>query len=142
MEQIRNMVHRCKQTLGITTDIPVGAMIEVPAAVLIAKELATVSDFFSIGTNDLIQYTLAADRGDEDVGKIYKATHPAIQQLIRMAVEAAREKGISVSVCGELAADPEWTQTFLNMGVGSLSMSLNSILNIRKHLSRLTYQPA
>ncbi len=142
VEQVHDMIQRCKQELGMTTDIPVGVMIEVPAAAMIARELAEVSDFFSIGTNDLIQYTLAADRGDEDVGKIYKPAHPAIYQLIRMTVEAARQKGIPVSVCGELAADPEWTQTFLNMGISSLSMSLNSILMIRKHLSRLKYQPA
>jgi phosphotransferase system enzyme I (PtsI) len=142
MEQVRDMVHSCKRELGITADTPVGAMIEVPAAALIAKELAAVGDFFSIGTNDLIQYTLAADRADEEVGKIYKATHPAIYQLIRMTADAARQKGIPISVCGELAADPDWTQTFLNMGMSSLSMSLNSILMLRKHLSKLHYQPA
>ncbi|MES0372062.1 MAG: phosphoenolpyruvate--protein phosphotransferase [Mariprofundaceae bacterium] len=141
IEQVREIIHGCKKQLGVTADIPLGVMIEVPAAVMIAKELAAVSDFFSIGTNDLIQYTLAADRGDEDVGKIYKPAHPAILQFIQMTVRAAREKGIPVSVCGELAADPEWTKAFLNMGISSLSMSLNSILMIRKHLGHLTYQP-
>lgn len=139
--QVRELIHSCKQQLGVTTDIPLGVMIEVPAAAMIAKELAAVSDFFSIGTNDLIQYTLAADRGDEDVGEIYKPAHPAIQQLIQMTVDAAKQRGIPVSVCGELAADPEWTQTFLNMGMDYLSMSLNSILMVRKHLSQLEYQP-
>jgi len=137
VEQIRKIVDDCRQSLDITTDIPVGIMIEIPAAVMIAEKLASVSDFFSIGTNDLIQYTLAADRGDEDVGKLYKPSHPAIHQLIQITVDAAKNKNIPVSVCGELAADPEWTQTFLDMGMDSLSMSLNSILMIRKHLSRL-----
>ncbi|MDX8403965.1 MAG: phosphoenolpyruvate--protein phosphotransferase [Mariprofundaceae bacterium] len=140
MEQVREIIHSCKQKLGVTTDIPVGVMIEVPAAVMIASELASVSDFFSIGTNDLIQYTLAADRGDEDVGKIYKPKHPAILQFVQMTVDAAKQKGIPVSVCGELAADPEWTQAFLDMDMNSLSMSLNSILMIRKHLSKLERQ--
>ncbi len=141
IQQVRDMVHTCKQELGVATDITVGVMIEIPAAAMIAQELAEVSDFFSIGTNDLIQYTLAVDRGDEDVGKIYKPTHPAIYQFIRLSVEAAKRKGIPVSVCGELAADPEWTQDFLNMGIDSLSMGLNSILMIRKHLSFLEYRP-
>jgi len=141
MEQVRDVVETCKHSLGITHHIPLGAMIEVPAAVIIARELATVSDFFSIGTNDLIQYTLAADRGDEDVGLIYRPDHPAICQFIKMSVKAARQAGIPISVCGELAADPDWTQTFLNMGMDSLSMGLNSVLKIRKHLSHLKYQP-
>jgi phosphotransferase system enzyme I (PtsI) len=141
MEQVRDIIEVCKHELGITRHIPLGAMIEVPAAVMIAQELATVSDFFSIGTNDLIQYTLAADRGDEDVGSIYRPGHPAIYQFIKMSVKAARKAGIPISVCGELAADPDWTQSFLNMGMDSLSMGLNSILTIRKHLSHLKYQP-
>jgi len=142
MEQVHDLILDRKKALGITSEIPVGIMIEVPAAVMIARELAKVSDFFSIGTNDLIQYTLAADRGDEDVGKIYTPSHPAIRQLIQMSVDAAHDRGIPISVCGELAADPAWTQTFLNMGMDHISMSLHSILMIRKHLSRLQYHPS
>jgi len=141
MEQIRDLVEACKLDLGVTNHIPVGAMIEVPAAVMIADDLAKVSDFFSIGTNDLIQYTLAADRGDEDVGTIYQPNHPAIYQFINLSVKAAKQASIPISVCGELAADPDWTQKFLNMGMDSLSMGLNSVLMIRKHLSRMKYQP-
>ena len=141
MEQVRDMIEACKHELGITSHIPLGAMIEVPAAVMIANELAAISDFFSIGTNDLIQYALAADRGDEDVGSIYRPDHPAIYQFIKMSVKAAKQAGIPISVCGELASDPDWTHTFLNMGMDSLSMGLNSILMIRKHLSHLEYQP-
>ncbi|MCF7822253.1 MAG: phosphoenolpyruvate--protein phosphotransferase, partial [Mariprofundaceae bacterium] len=141
MEQVRDIIEACKRELGVSSHIPLGAMIEVPAAVMIARELAAVSDFFSIGTNDLIQYTLAADRGDEDVGMVYRPDHPAIYQFIKMSVKAAKRAEIPISVCGELAADPAWTQDFLNMGMDSLSMSLNSILKIRKHLSHLKYQP-
>lgn len=140
MERVREMLEQCKKDLGVTGNIALGAMIEVPAAVMIARELAKVSDFFSIGTNDLIQYTLAADRGDEDVSKFYTSMHPAIHQFVQCTVDAGKSEGVPVSVCGELAADPEWTQAFLNMGMDSLSMSLHSILNIRKHLSRLSRQ--
>ena len=141
MEKIREKVETCKQELGVTHHIPLGAMIEIPAAVMIAREVAAVSDFFSIGTNDLIQYTLAADRGDEDVGQFYRPDHPAIYQFINMSVKAAKGADIPISVCGELASDPNWTHSFLNMGMDSLSMGLNSILMIRKHLSYLNYQP-
>ncbi len=140
MERVNEMLEQCKKDLGVTDNIALGTMIEVPAAVMIAKELAAVSDFFSIGTNDLIQYTLAADRGDEDVSRFYTSMHPAIRQFIQYTVDAGKAANIPVSVCGELAADPEWTQTFLDMGMDSLSMSLHSILNIRKHLSRLSRQ--
>lgn len=140
MERVRELLEQCKIDLGVTDNLNLGSMVEVPAAVMIAKDLANVSDFFSIGTNDLIQYTLAADRGDEDVSKFYTSMHPAIRQLIQSTVDAGKSANIPVSICGELAADPEWTQTFLNMNMNSLSMSLHSILNIRKHLSRLSRQ--
>ncbi|MDX8395250.1 MAG: phosphoenolpyruvate--protein phosphotransferase [Mariprofundaceae bacterium] len=140
IERIRDITELCKRELGISKHIDIGAMIEVPGAVLIADQLAEVSDFFSIGTNDLIQYTLAADRNDEDVCRIYQADHPAIKQLIHHTVKAAKEAQIPIAICGELAADPEWTQAFLDMGVSELSMSLNNILMIRRHLSKLSYQ--
>ena len=140
MELVHAMLEQCKKDLGVTHHIPLGTMIEVPAAVMIANDLGKVSDFFSIGTNDLTQYTLAADRGDEDVSKFYTSMHPAIRQFIQCTVDAGKAANIPVSVCGELAADPEWTQIFLNMGMDSLSMGLHSILNIRKHLSRLSRQ--
>jgi len=139
--QIRAAIEECCQELGIDSQIALGSMIEIPAAALIAEDLAKVSDFFSIGTNDLIQYTLAADRGDEEMGHIYSSDHPAILQLIRQTVHAAKLHNIPVSVCGELAANPEWTQTFLDLGMNSLSMSPNSILMVRRHLSKLDKSP-
>ncbi|MDX8397933.1 MAG: phosphoenolpyruvate--protein phosphotransferase [Mariprofundaceae bacterium] len=134
---IRAMIDECRKELNISNHIAVGSMIEIPAAALIASDLAKVSDFFSIGTNDLIQYTLAADRCDDEVCHIYNSDHPAILQLIKQTVQAAKQHQIPVAICGELAANPEWTQSFLDLGMDSLSMSPNSILKIRKHLSKL-----
>jgi phosphotransferase system enzyme I (PtsI) len=141
MEQLRDIAAECRRQLGITTEVPIGAMIEVPAAALIAADLVCVSDFFSIGTNDLMQYTLAADRNDEEVAGLYQADHAAILQLITMTAAAAKQAAIPVSVCGELAANPEWTATFLNLDMEYLSMSAGSILSIRRYLSRLRYEP-
>ncbi len=139
--QVRDMLNECAKTLGIENNIPVGTMIEVPGAVMIADELAKVSDFFSVGTNDLIQYTLAADRADDAVAYLYDASHPAVETLLKLTVQAAKKAGIPVTICGEMAADLEWTERLMNMGFDSLSMSLNHILPVRKHLSSLHYHP-
>jgi len=141
MEQVQDMVEQCRLRLGITGSIPIGAMIEVPAAALMAKEIAAVSDFFSIGTNDLLQYTLAADRNDEEVAGLYQSGHAAARQLILLVASAAKKAGIPVSICGELAANPEWTAFFLNLDMEYLSMSSSNILTIRRYLKRQTYQP-
>ncbi|MBF0281254.1 MAG: phosphoenolpyruvate--protein phosphotransferase [Zetaproteobacteria bacterium] len=138
--QVRAMVKRCAEELSLADQLLIGVMIEVPAAVLIADQLAQHADFFSIGTNDLIQYTLAADRCDEDVANMYQDSHPAIRKLIQWTVDAGNSAGIPVSVCGELASDPKWTQDFLDMGMHALSMSANHVLNIRQHLSALSYR--
>ncbi|MFQ5581976.1 MAG: phosphoenolpyruvate--protein phosphotransferase [Mariprofundaceae bacterium] len=141
IHQVRDALDHCRADLGLSVQPGVGAMVEVPAAAMVAGDLAKCCDMFSIGTNDLIQYTLAADRGDEDVGGIYHAEHPAVWQMIRQTVQAAKKADIPVSVCGEMAADPAWTQAFLNLGMDSLSMSLSKILPIRKYLSRIQYEP-
>jgi len=141
MEQVRDMQDGCRRDLGMNQDVPLGAMIEVPAAALMAEKMARVSDFFSIGSNDLMQYTLAADRNDEELASLYKSGEAAVLQLIVLATTAARKASIPVSVCGELAANPAWTATFLNMGMDSLSMSLNNILPVRQFLSREKYRP-
>jgi phosphoenolpyruvate-protein phosphotransferase (PTS system enzyme I) len=142
VEQVRDILEQCRRQVAPGSDVRLGTMIEVPAAVMIADQLAGVADFFSIGTNDLIQYTLAVDRGDEQVGHLYSAGHPAVRRLLELSARAAHKAGIPVSVCGELAADSQWTETFLNLGMDTLSMSLNQILPIRKHLSRLHYRPS
>lgn len=109
-----------------------GIMIETPAAALISEELAGEVDFFSIGTNDLTQYTLAIDRQNPKLDDFYDAHHPAILRMISMVVENAHKKGIWAGICGELGADPELTQEFLAMGVDELSVSPGSIFPIRK----------
>jgi len=107
--------------------IPIGVMVEVPAAALIADELAARVDFLSIGTNDLIQYTLAADRLNERVSYLRKKTHPAIIRLIKMIIEGAHLYGKPVSVCGEMAADPAMAVELVRLGVDKLSMASSAI---------------
>ena len=109
-----------------------GIMIETPAAVMMSGELAKEVDFFSIGTNDLIQYTLAIDRQNPKLDKFYDAHHPAVLSMIRMTVENAHKAGIWAGICGELGADTSLTKEFLEMGVDELSVSPGSILPIRK----------
>lgn len=115
-----------------------GVMIEIPAAALIADALAKESDFFSIGTNDLIQYTLAVDRVNETVARLYQPTHPAVLQLIDMTVRAAHAHALKVSVCGETAADPVMAVLLLGMGVDDFSMSPNLIPLVKKIISQVT----
>lgn len=109
-----------------------GIMIETPAAVMMSGELAKEVDFFSIGTNDLTQYTLAIDRQNPKLDKFYDAHHPAVLSMIRMTVENAHKAGIWAGICGELGADTSLTKEFLAMGVDELSVSPGSILTIRK----------
>ena len=109
-----------------------GIMIETPAAVIMSRQLAKKVDFFSIGTNDLTQYTLAIDRQNPKLDKFYDAHHPAVLSMIRMTVENAHKAGIWAGICGELGADTSLTKEFLAMGVDELSISPGSILPIRK----------
>lgn len=112
--------------------LELGIMIETPAAVMIAEELAKEVSFFSIGTNDLTQYTTAIDRqGIAGLERFYDAHHPAIMRMIKMTVDAAHKAGIWAGICGEIAADASLTETFLRMGIDELSVSPNSILPIR-----------
>lgn len=106
-------------------------MIETPAAAIIADELAPMVDFFSIGTNDLIQYTLAADRQNARLGRFCDPYHPAVRRLIRGVVEAAHQAGIWAGICGELAADPVMTQSFVELGIDELSVSPGAVLPLR-----------
>ena len=119
-------------------DILVGAMIEVPAAALNAEAIGEEVDLFSIGTNDLIQYTMAADRGNESVAHLYQPTNQAVIKLMRMTVAAAKKNEIWVSICGESAADPIIGVLWAAMGVDALSMSAGYIPVLSKLLSRLT----
>ena len=134
---------RAKEELaakGIPFDaaIPCGSMIEVPSAALAADQLAREVDFFSIGTNDLVQYTLAADRGNEQVAYLYQPAHPAVIRLVDMTARAAKAAGIPVAVCGESAADPVMAALWIGLGVSSLSMGASGIPVVKKALRGLT----
>ena len=113
-------------------EVEQGIMIETPAAVMISDLLAEEVDFFSIGTNDLTQYTLAIDRQNTKLDEFFDPHHPAVLRMIQMVVDNAHKKGIWAGICGELGADPELTQTFLKMGVDELSVSPGRILSLRK----------
>lgn len=134
------LVKRGLDEEGVAYDrsIPVGAMIEVPAAALTADMLARYVDFFSIGTNDLVQYAMAADRGNDSVAYLYQPLNPAIIRLVKMTIAAARKRGISVAVCGESAADPVAGVYWAAIGVDSLSMSATFIPAVAHALAGLT----
>ncbi|MCZ6604264.1 MAG: phosphoenolpyruvate--protein phosphotransferase [Alphaproteobacteria bacterium] len=116
---------------------PVGVMIEVPGAALAADALAEVSDFFAIGTNDLTMYTLAIDRSDEHVAHLYNPLHPAVLKLIDLATEAALRARIPVSVCGEIAGDPDIVPLLLGLGVRELSMTANALPRVKDRIRHL-----
>ncbi len=118
-------------------EMEVGIMIETPAAALFADHLAKKADFFSIGTNDLVQYTMAVDRGNEKVANLYRPAHPVIVMLINRIVQAAEKAGIWVSVCGEMASDPRFIPLLVGLGVQELSMSPVSLGMARRVIRRL-----
>ena len=113
-------------------NIETGIMIETPAAVMMSRELAKEVDFFSVGTNDLTQYTLAIDRQNPKLDEFYDAHHPAVLAMIKMAADNAHAEGKWIGICGELGADLELTETFLEMGIDELSVSPSMILPLRK----------
>jgi phosphotransferase system enzyme I (PtsI) len=116
---------------------PLGAMIEVPGAALAADSLATEADFFAIGTNDLIQYTLAIDRSDEQVAHLYNPLHPAVLRLIQFTIESALRRGVPISVCGEMAGDPRFSALLLGLGLRNLSMAPRNIPRVKQRIRSL-----
>jgi phosphoenolpyruvate-protein phosphotransferase (PTS system enzyme I) len=118
------------------TNVELGAMIEVPASALMLPSFLRYFDFVSVGTNDLIQYTLAIDRADEAVAHLYDPWHPAVLGLLAQVIAQARKAGKAVSVCGEMAGDPEFTQLLLAMGLRSLSMHPSQIASIKQRVLR------
>ena len=136
VRRIKEMVAEVKKELEEQAvaygEVDQGIMIETPAAVMMSRELAEEVDFFSIGTNDLTQYTLAIDRQNPELDSFYDSHHPAILRMIKMVVDNAHKAGIWAGICGELGADTSLTQEFLKMGVDELSVSPGRILPIRK----------
>ncbi len=123
-------------------DIEVGVMIEIPSAALTADIIAEHVKFFSLGTNDLIQYTLAVDRVNERVAHLYEPTHPAVLKLIRQTVEAGQKHGIPVSLCGEMASDPVMTALLVGLGVNSLSMAPSAVPLVKDIIRSIKYTDA
>lgn len=139
----KRIYHEVQETLrqeGIAFDpqIQVGIMIETPAAVMIAPLLAREADFFSIGTNDLIQYCLAVDRGNEHVAYLYDPLHPAILRSLKAICDAANEAGISVSICGEMAGEPLYAMVLIGLGLHELSMNPASISRVKRVLRQIS----
>ena len=118
-------------------NIELGIMIETPAAAIISDRLAPMVDFFSVGTNDLTQYTLACDRQNPRVERFCDTHHEAILRLIEMSAENAHKNGIWIGICGELAADTSLTETFLRMGIDELSVSPSLVLKVRNTVRKI-----
>ncbi len=140
----RAFVAECKRELeeeGVPfrRNVPEGVMIEIPSAALLADKLAAACDFFSLGTNDLVQYTFAVDRGNESVAHLYQPLHPVILRLIDGVVQAARRHDIPVCVCGEMASDPLAALILVGMGIRRLSMSANLIPRVKELICRVAY---
>jgi phosphotransferase system enzyme I (PtsI) len=131
-----------REGIAVSSDIEVGIMVEIPATALLADALAKEVDFFSIGTNDLIQYTMAADRMNERVSYLYQPYHPAILRLVNMVVRAAHQEGKWAGMCGEMAGDPLAIPLLLGIGLDEFSMSASSILPARSQLKNLSREEA
>jgi phosphotransferase system enzyme I (PtsI) len=126
----------------IAEDVPLGAMIELPAAALIASRLAVEVSFFSIGTNDLIQYTLAVGRDDDAVEHLHQPLHPAMLTLLEGVVSAGHARGLEVAMCGEMAGDPRYSLVLLGLGFDELSMNAASIPLVKEVIRRSTVSEA
>ncbi len=126
-----------KEGHSIREDVPIGIMVEIPSTAVISDLFAKEVDFFSIGTNDLIQYTLAVDRMNERVSSLYDPFHPAVLRLIRMVIDHAQQENIDVSMCGEMAGDPRFAPILIGLGLNAFSMSPASLLGMKKALSEL-----
>ena len=141
LRKAREILDQCREELesegAEVGPVEVGVMIETPAAAICAADLATEAAFFSVGTNDLVQYTLAADRGNERLRNLHRVDHPAVLKLIGETCETAREAGIWVGVCGEAAGEPDLIPKLVELGVTELSMSAPAIPRVKKAISEL-----
>jgi phosphotransferase system enzyme I (PtsI) len=141
LRQVLNLIEEAKHSLqrqGLAYDphIRIGGMIEVPAAALSAAAFARRLDFLSIGTNDLIQYTLAIDRVDDEVNYLYDPLHPAVLRLIKMVIDAGKIAGIPVAMCGEMAGDPRYTRLLLGMGLTEFSMHPSALQEVKRVINQ------
>jgi phosphotransferase system enzyme I (PtsI) len=136
MEDLEDEGHQFRR------DIPIGMMIEVPSAALMANQFAKEVNFFSIGTNDLIQYTLAVDRTNEKVAGLFCPAHPAVLTLVRDVIRAAQRNSVSVSVCGEMAGEPLYTLLLLGLGLNIFSMNGPDIPEVKKIIRSTTLEHA
>ena len=142
LRDAKKILEECKKELDnenipYKKDIKVGIMIEIPSAALVAQGLAQECDFFSIGTNDLIQYTVAVERGNEKISKLYTKFHPAVIKLVKGSIEGAHDAGIFCGMCGEAASDELYIPLLIGLGLDEFSMNANNILKSRKIISNL-----
>ena len=147
LDQVLRIVRDCKRELDARGErydasMPVGAMIEVPAAAICADVFARRLDFLSIGTNDLIQYTIAIDRVDDAVSYLYDPLHPAVLRLIATTIAAGRKAGIPVAMCGEMAGDARYTKLLLGMGLREFSVHPNALLEVKQTIGETRIAPA
>lgn len=145
LRQVKTLIREIKNELDVegiayNKDLQIGIMIEVPSAAIIADVLAAESDFFAIGTNDLIQYCLAIDRSNENVSYLYEPLHPALLRLIKNVIDAGKRAGIEVSMCGEMAADPIYATVLIGLGLEIFSMNPSSIPAVKNVVRALRYR--
>lgn len=140
LEEVKNELRH--NHVPFDEQIPVGIMIEIPSAAVTADILAEESDFFSIGTNDLIQYSLAIDRVNKNVAYLYEPLHPAILRLLKHIIQTGHDKGIPVSLCGEMASDPKYTVLLMGMGLEQFSVNADALLKVKKILCSISFREA
>jgi phosphotransferase system enzyme I (PtsI) len=144
VEEARRILKEChaalkKEKVPLADELPpLGTMIEIPAAALSADSLAAVSDFFALGTNDLIQYTVAIDRGNDQVAFLFNPLNPAVLRLMEFSIQAGLRAGIPVSICGEMAADPKYTALLLGLGIREMSLGFASLPRIKQRIRALS----
>lgn len=145
LREVKKIIQDVKEELKrkqipFNKNIKIGIMIEIPSAALMAEELAKECDFFSIGTNDLIQYTLAVERGNEKVANLYTHFHPAVIRLIKYVVDSAHKNNILCGMCGKAAGDSLFIPVLVGLGLDEFSMNANKILRVRKLIRKLNFK--